>query len=87
MLLPAPIKSTQLPDLARTELVKQIRSRFKIDEPVLRAIEFLLPYNAIQCNPPSLYEVYSAPPYFEEISDKSHADLEWRQQALKNALR
>ena len=49
----------------------------------MRAIEFLLPSNAIKCNPPSLYEVYSTLPYVKDISDKSHTDLEWRQQALE----
>ncbi len=46
------------------ELVKQIRSRFKATEtePIFRIIEFLKPSNAVKCNPPSLWEVYSTLP-------------------------
>eukprot|EP00795_Rhopilema_esculentum_P010674 gene10674-19425_t len=65
------------------ELVKQIRARFQINDPIFKASEIRLAINASKCNPPSLLEVYRAMPYIENIADIQAADLEWRQQALE----
>ena len=65
------------------ELVKQIRSRFNMNEPIFRVVEFLIPSNAIACSPPSLAELFVTSPYLADVADKARADLEWRKQSLE----
>eukprot|EP00794_Sanderia_malayensis_P011694 gene11694-12910_t len=65
------------------ELVKQIRTRFQVNKPVFKCVEFLLPSNAVKCKPPSLQNVFTLMPFLRDVADSSRADLEWRQQALE----
>ena len=65
------------------ELVKQIRSRFDMKDPIFKLVEFLIPNNAVKCIPPSLNELFVNLPYLAEVTDMTSADLEWRKQALE----
>ena len=40
------------------DAAKQIRSRFNMNDPIFRVVEFLIPSNAIMCLPPSLQELF-----------------------------
>eukprot|EP00794_Sanderia_malayensis_P014362 gene14362-15858_t len=61
------------------ELVKQIRTRFQVNQPVFKCVEFLLPSNAVKCKPPSLQNVFTLMPFLRNVADSSRAHLEWRQ--------
>ncbi|CAB4034933.1 zinc finger MYM-type 1-like [Paramuricea clavata] len=65
------------------ELVKQIRSRFDMKDPIFKLVEFLIPSNAVKCVPPSLNELFLTLPYLAEVADVTRADQEWRKQALE----
>lgn len=67
------------------ELVTQIRSRFIMNDPIFRVVEFLIPNNAINCSPPSLHELFLTLPYLGDVANKAHADLEWRRQSLEES--
>ena len=65
------------------ELVKQIRSRFNMNDPIFRVVEFLIPSNAIKCSPPLRHELFLTLSYLADVADKGRADLEWRRQSLE----
>ena len=65
------------------ELVRQIRSRFDMKDPIFKLVEFLIPSNAVKCVPPSLNELFKHLPYLADLADMTSADLEWRKQALE----
>ena len=65
------------------ELVKQIRSRFNMNDPIFRVVEFLIPSNAIKCLPPLRHELFLTLSYLADVADKGRADLEWRRQSLE----
>ena len=67
------------------ELVKQIRSRFNMNDPIFRVVEFLIPSNAIKCSLPSLHELFLTLPYLADVADKGRADLDWRRQSLEES--
>ena len=69
------------------ELVKQIRSRFDMKNPIFRLVEFLIPSNAVKCLPLSLHELFSTLPYLADVADVVSADLEWRRQSLEESTK
>ena len=44
-------------------------------------VEF--PSNAINCSQPSLHKLFLTLPYLDDVTNKAHADLEWRKQSLE----
>ena len=65
------------------ELVRQIRSRFDMKDPIFKLLEFLIPSNAVKCVPSSLNKLFMHLPYLADVADMTSADLEWRKQALE----
>ena len=52
------------------ELVKQIRSRFDLNDSAYKLLEFIFPVNAVRCCPPSLQALFVRFPYLTNVADK-----------------
>ena len=65
------------------ELVRQIRSHFDLSDSAYKLVEFIMPQNAVKCNPSSLHQLFYRFPYLTDVADKTLVDVEWRKQALE----
>jgi len=67
-----------------TELVQQICKRFKdTRSKKFQLFGFLIPSNAIKCQPPSLQGIFQDFTFFNDVAQAHMFDMEWRKQVIE----
>ena len=66
------------------ELVQQIRKRFEdTRSKKFQLLGFLIPSNAIKCQPPSLQGLFQEFTFLNDVAQADMVDMEWRKQAIE----
>lgn len=68
------------------ESVRQIQTRFSLEEPIHDLVQCLDPKNAVNLQPKSLAPLFDAIPQLSKYADKRRTDEEWRSHCLCEEL-